>query len=163
MHRYDHATRAGVQAPRSSSGPTPLASSSTLYSPDRTHRSFGPSSPPSSSICRADARKAILSATPAASDVPPHLHGVSVQSGKGPPWLEVSEAFSELVKKAACVWPLADVEASDFFYCVTSPGWLAGHACPLISRSRFLSITPLRDEIHAMSAQENRVTNQVPY
>ena len=115
---------------------------------------FGPSSPPSSSICRADARKAILSATPAASDVPPHLHGVSVQSGKGPPWLEVSEAFSELVKKAACVWPLPlTSKPAIVFYCVTSPGWLAGHACPLISRSRFLSITPLRDEIHAMSAR----------
>ena len=75
----------------------------------------------------ADARKAILSATPAASDVPPHLHGVSVQSGKGPPWLEVSEAFSELVKKAACVWPLADVEASDRFLLRHEP-WLAGWA-----------------------------------
>ena len=49
---------AGVHAPRSSSGPAPLASSSTLYSPDRTHRSFGPSSPPSSSICRAVCRRA---------------------------------------------------------------------------------------------------------
>ena len=49
------------------------------------------------SICRADARKAILSATPAASDVPPHLHGVSVQSGwegtKQTTLVEVSEVF----------------------------------------------------------------------